>query len=93
MSIIKLLRVHQWVKNTFLFVPAFFAAEMFDEKSLMLIPAFFAFSLISSAVYVINDYRDIEVDKIKELKKKWLQHCYTQQNLIQDLDSKLFLNS
>ncbi len=69
MDIIKLLRVHQWVKNALLFVPAFFAAEMLEEKSLMLIPAFFAFSLISSAVYVINDYRDIEADKVHPTKR------------------------
>jgi len=69
MSILKLFRVHQWVKNAFLFVPAFFAAEMFEEKSLMLIPAFFTFSFISSAVYIINDYRDIEADKIHPTKR------------------------
>lgn len=69
MNFIKLFRVHQWIKNAFLFVPAFFAAELFEEKSLMLIPAFFAFSLVASAVYVINDYRDIEADKIHPTKR------------------------
>ena len=69
MKYLKLLRVHQWVKNTFLFAPAFFGAKILDPENLKLIPAFFVFSFISSAVYVINDYRDIEADKLHPVKK------------------------
>ena len=69
MEYLKLLRVHQWIKNTFLFAPAFFGAKILNPENLKLIPAFFVFSFISSAVYVINDYRDIEADKLHPIKK------------------------
>jgi len=69
MPIIKLLRVHQWIKNLFVFVPAFFAAKLLEVNVLELSLTFLAFSLVSSAVYVINDYRDIEADKLHPVKK------------------------
>jgi decaprenyl-phosphate phosphoribosyltransferase len=61
---IKLLRPKQWAKNLFLFIPLFFAGQMFNwDKIVMLIGGFFAFSFLASSIYIINDYRDIEDDK------------------------------
>lgn len=71
MYIIKLLRVKHWVKNLFLFIPVFFAGELFVfENILHLIYGFLSYSFIASAIYIINDYRDIENDKLHPKKKE-----------------------
>lgn len=63
-SLIKLLRPGQWVKNMFLFIPAFFAGILFNVEILLQVSlGFFAFCLAASGVYIINDYRDIEADR------------------------------
>ena len=68
--IIKLLRPHQWVKNLFLFLPIFFAGDFFNLAKLIdLGIGFVAFSLMSSAVYILNDYRDREADRVHPVKK------------------------
>ncbi|MDR2457983.1 MAG: UbiA prenyltransferase family protein [Clostridiales Family XIII bacterium] len=68
---IKLFRVKHYIKNLLIFVPVFFLADIQiikkDMPSLML--AFFAFSLISSAVYIFNDLKDIENDCKHPVKK------------------------
>ena len=60
----KLLRVEQWVKNLFVFVPLFFSGNITNldllTKSVF---AFVIFSLAASCIYIINDYSDIESDK------------------------------
>ena len=67
---IKLLRPHQWVKNTFVFLPAFFAGHLFDGKNfVLLLQGFFAFSIVASSIYILNDYRDIEADRLHPKKK------------------------
>ena len=68
--LIKLIRPQQWAKNLFLFIPAFFAGALFDTSLFFrLILAFLAFSAVSSAVYVLNDYRDIEADRNHPTKR------------------------
>lgn len=68
--LIKLLRIKQWVKNLFLFIPLFFAGNLFkSERFEILIAGFLAFSLLASGVYVINDYIDREVDRLHPKKK------------------------
>lgn len=69
-AVIKLIRVKQWVKNLFLFIPSFFAGHIFMSRELfMVLLGAFAFSFVASGVYVINDYRDREVDKLHPKKK------------------------
>lgn len=61
---LKLLRVEQWVKNLFVFVPLFFSGNITNlDLLLKSVFAFVIFSLAASAVYIINDYSDIESDK------------------------------
>jgi 4-hydroxybenzoate polyprenyltransferase len=68
--IIKLIRVKQWVKNLFLFIPVFFAGNLFHTPQLnALLLGVLAFSLAASGVYVINDYRDRELDRLHPRKK------------------------
>jgi decaprenyl-phosphate phosphoribosyltransferase len=65
-----LLRIHHWSKNLFLFIPAFFAGVLLDwEPMFLLAQGFLCFSLVASAVYIINDYRDIEKDRLHPTKK------------------------
>ena len=65
-----LLRVHHWVKNLFVFIPIFFAGEIFDvERLIILAQGFVCFCLVSSAVYILNDYRDMATDKLHPTKK------------------------
>lgn len=69
-SIISLIRVRQWVKNLFLFIPSFFAGHLFKTEELLMVGiGAFAFSLVASGVYVINDYRDRFVDRMHPRKK------------------------
>lgn len=69
-SIIKLMRPHQYIKNFFIFFPIFFALKITDPALLTnAFIAFIAFSLTASAIYTLNDYRDIEEDKEHPKKK------------------------
>lgn len=68
---LKLLRVEQWVKNAFVFLPLFFSGNFFQEGLLLQsIYAFMVFSLTASCIYIVNDYSDIEADK-KHPEKKY----------------------
>ena len=61
---LKLLRVEQWVKNTFVFLPIFFSGHFISPDFLVKsIFAFIIFSLTASSVYILNDYLDIEADR------------------------------
>ena len=68
---LKLLRVEQWVKNLFLFVPLFFSGNIKNldllSKSIF---AFIIFSLAASIVYILNDYNDIEADRKHPEKRR-----------------------
>ncbi|MCF6405895.1 decaprenyl-phosphate phosphoribosyltransferase [Chitinophaga filiformis] len=71
MQYLKLLRPSHWAKNLFLYIPLFFAGEIFNlQKVVELLIGFFAFSLIASSIYIINDYRDVEADRIHPVKRK-----------------------
>jgi 4-hydroxybenzoate polyprenyltransferase len=67
---LKMLRVHQWLKNLLLFVPIFAAHQLMNQtiwSSLML--AFVAFSLCASSVYIANDLLDLESDRLHPRKR------------------------
>ncbi|MCH7721896.1 MAG: decaprenyl-phosphate phosphoribosyltransferase [Bacteroidetes bacterium] len=71
LNYLKLIRVHQWVKNLFVFVPLLFSLHLFDKDYfLTTLFAFVIFCLASSLIYVINDIIDIEADKSHPTKKK-----------------------
>ncbi|MGX9986832.1 decaprenyl-phosphate phosphoribosyltransferase [Chryseobacterium sp. POL2] len=68
---LKLIRVEQWVKNLFVFLPLFFSGNITNvDLFLKSIFAFFVFSFTASSIYIINDYMDIESDKKHPEKKK-----------------------
>jgi len=68
---LRLLRPKDWAKNFFLFIPLFFAGEIYDlGKIIAVFWGFIAFSFIASSIYIINDYRDIEDDQKHPVKCK-----------------------
>ena len=68
---IKLIRVKHWLKNALVFLPLFFSMSLFKMNLFInCLLAFFAFSFAASIVYVLNDLRDIEKDRLHPEKKK-----------------------
>jgi 4-hydroxybenzoate polyprenyltransferase len=67
---LRLIRVHQWIKNVFVFIPLLFSLHLFHQDYLITtLLAFLVFCLASSAIYVINDLVDIESDRAHPVKK------------------------
>ena len=66
---VKLLRIHQWIKNLLLFTPLF-ATKNYETKILFeTFYLFFIFSFFVSTNYIINDIFDIEFDRRHKQKK------------------------
>ncbi len=71
MKFLKLLRVEQWVKNLFVFLPLFFSGNIMKTNLFWeSVFAFVIFSLAASCIYIINDYSDIESDRKHPEKRK-----------------------
>lgn len=69
MLLIRLFRLHHWIKNFFLFIPIFFAGEFFNiEKLGETFVGFLAFGFAASTIYVLNDIKDIEEDRVHPRK-------------------------
>lgn len=67
---LKMLRVHQWLKNLLVFVPAILAHTIFyPEVLLSSALAFVAFSAAASAIYILNDIIDLPLDRQHARKK------------------------
>jgi 4-hydroxybenzoate polyprenyltransferase len=70
-DLLRLMRPHQWVKNTFVFVGLLFGHAWHDPHLLTLaLVAFASFCLVSSAIYTINDIIDVEQDRVHPKKRK-----------------------
>ncbi len=68
---ISLIRPHHWIKNSFIFLPVFFGGQFLHPQLWpSLIAGFLIFSIIASAVYILNDLQDIESDKKHPVKCK-----------------------
>lgn len=64
------MRPRQWLKNTFVFAALVFSRQFTDSgKVLISLVVFGIFSLLSGAVYLINDVVDIEEDRKHGEKK------------------------
>ena len=67
---IKLIRLNNWVKNTMIFLPAFFSGNLFEVLVIKnLINTFFGFSFVTSAIYILNDIKDVNEDRLHSVKK------------------------
>ena len=62
-TLIRCLRPHQWVKNLFIFTPAFFGRQITNPETLLpAILLFAGFSAITGVVYIFNDLCDRKSD-------------------------------
>lgn len=69
-SFIRLARPHQYMKNGFVWLPLFFAGQVHNLTAVLhTLYACIAFCLAASSIYVINDIKDAEEDKLHPLKK------------------------
>jgi 4-hydroxybenzoate polyprenyltransferase len=66
----RLLRVPQWIKNLFVFVPLMFSLHLFEaDYFIPTLNAFIIFCLASSFIYIINDIIDVKADAAHPKKK------------------------
>lgn len=67
---IKLIRIKHWIKNILIFIPLICSGLLNYNNVQLCIGAFLSFSFSSSFIYIINDIRDIEKDKLHPRKKR-----------------------
>lgn len=68
---IKLMRPKHYIKNILIFVPLFFSKQILNiEYVTITVLAFVSFSLLASCVYIINDLKDVDKDKLHPTKNK-----------------------
>lgn len=66
---LKLMRPHHYIKNVLVFAALACSGQLFDpQKFLADALGFAAFCMISSVVYIINDIRDVEKDRLHPTK-------------------------
>lgn len=69
-KVLKLLRVHQYIKNLLLFFPWLLSHQYTNQNVINnLLLAFISFSLLASSVYILNDLLDIDSDRQHKTKK------------------------
>lgn len=67
---LRLLRVKHYIKNFLIFIPLFFSKSIFfREKLTAVLFGIVCFSLVSSAIYILNDMQDVEKDRKHPVKK------------------------
>jgi 4-hydroxybenzoate polyprenyltransferase len=71
MTYLKLIRVHQWIKNLLVLLPLLAAHRITSIESLgPAALAFVAFSLCASSAYVLNDILDLQSDRQHHRKRR-----------------------
>ncbi len=70
-ELFKSIRPQQWLKNLFIFAPLIFSENIFHRSMfLQSLLAFAVFCLLSGALYILNDLKDIEEDRLHPIKSK-----------------------
>lgn len=67
---LELIRIKQWIKNILIFIPMFTSTLINCNNIWKVSLGFFSFCFASSFIYILNDIRDIEKDKLHPRKKK-----------------------
>jgi decaprenyl-phosphate phosphoribosyltransferase len=68
---LRLMRVQQWIKNSFVLAPLFFSGSLTDPQKIgETLSAVVCFCLLSSAVYIFNDLCDVQADR-QHAKKRY----------------------
>lgn len=62
-SVLRSLRIHQWVKNILIFIPTLAAHHIGLRAMATLFLAFLSFSLVASGSYIMNDLFDLPADR------------------------------
>jgi 4-hydroxybenzoate polyprenyltransferase len=71
MNLIRSMRPRQWTKNLLVFAGLIFGQELRNPESVaMAVAAFGVFCLLSSTVYLVNDVRDRDADRLHPLKSQ-----------------------
>lgn len=68
--LLKAIRLHQWAKNSLVFLPALLAHDFSPRSLLVSLIAFLSLSFCASATYIINDLLDIEADRRHPRKRR-----------------------
>ncbi len=67
---LKAIRLHQWLKNSLLFVPLLTAHEWSNPVALLnCAAAFLAMGFCASSIYIVNDLLDLESDRCHYAKR------------------------
>ncbi|RWJ99420.1 UbiA family prenyltransferase [Mesorhizobium sp.] len=67
---VKMLRVHQWLKNSLIAVPMVLSHEYFNIGMIwQCVVAFVSFSAVASAIYIVNDFFDLALDRKHPTKR------------------------
>jgi 4-hydroxybenzoate polyprenyltransferase len=66
----KAIRLHQWAKNTLIFVPVLLAHAWTTGRVVASLLAFLSFGLCASATYIVNDLLDLEADRQHPRKRR-----------------------
>jgi 4-hydroxybenzoate polyprenyltransferase len=62
--------VHQWSKNTLIAVPMVLSHEYFNTTMILqCVLAFISFSAVASAIYIVNDFFDLALDRQHPTKR------------------------
>jgi 4-hydroxybenzoate polyprenyltransferase len=69
-SWLKAVRLHQWAKNTLIFVPLLLGHALNAATIAGAVIAFVSFGMCASATYIINDLLDIEADRRHPRKRQ-----------------------
>lgn len=64
------LRPEEWVKNLFVYAAALFSGSFDTESALEATGAFAAFCAVASAGYLVNDIRDVDLDRRHPTKRR-----------------------
>src|SRR4051794_41214903 len=68
-ALLRALRPDEWVKNTFVFAALLFGGQFDASSGFKAFGAFVAFCAVASSGYLVNDIRDVDLDRRHPTKR------------------------